>query len=129
MKILVTGATGNVGRYIVADLLAAGHDVRAMPRRPETANLPEGTDVFGGDLTNEDSVISALPGIDKVHLFLNTSAAPNQHQNVTSLIAKSSVEHIVALSSASAGGDSRNMIAQLHLVAEPAVRNSGTPAT
>jgi uncharacterized protein YbjT (DUF2867 family) len=35
VKILVTGATGFVGRHVTAALEAAGHDVSAMTRRPE----------------------------------------------------------------------------------------------
>ena len=38
--VVVTGATGNVGRPLVAGLLAAGADVRGVSRRPESAGLP-----------------------------------------------------------------------------------------
>jgi uncharacterized protein YbjT (DUF2867 family) len=38
--ILVTGATGNVGRELVAQLRAAGRTVRALTRNPQSANLP-----------------------------------------------------------------------------------------
>ncbi|GLZ34997.1 nucleotide-diphosphate-sugar epimerase [Lentzea sp. NBRC 105346] len=129
MKILVTGATGNVGRFIVDELLAGGHEVRAFTRKPETANLPEGAEVFGGDLGNEADVKAALEGVDKVHLFLNNSAAPGQHQMVAKTIAEAGIPHIVALSSASAGGDPNNLIAQVHLSAEAAVRDSGVAYT
>lgn len=42
MRILVTGATGTVGRHVVGHLAGAGVDVRALTRRPETAGLPGG---------------------------------------------------------------------------------------
>jgi nucleoside-diphosphate-sugar epimerase len=44
--ILVTGATGKVGRYLVAGLLAKGAPVRALTRHPETADLPAAAEVF-----------------------------------------------------------------------------------
>jgi uncharacterized protein YbjT (DUF2867 family) len=44
MMILVTGATGKVGRHLVADLLAAGAEVRALTRDPAAADLPAGAD-------------------------------------------------------------------------------------
>ena len=40
MTIVVTGATGNVGRPLVAELAAAGAEVRAVSRTPESAGLP-----------------------------------------------------------------------------------------
>ncbi|MGK5559334.1 NAD(P)H-binding protein, partial [Actinomadura kijaniata] len=42
---VVTGATGNVGRHVVAELLDAGHKVRALSRDPATAGLPDGAEV------------------------------------------------------------------------------------
>src|SRR5258705_2974618 len=40
--ILVTGATGNVGRPLVTQLAAAGVEVRAVTRQPDTARFPTG---------------------------------------------------------------------------------------
>ena len=42
MTIVVTGATGNVGRPLVMELVRAGAAVRAVTRRPGTADLPPG---------------------------------------------------------------------------------------
>jgi len=50
-RILVTGATGRVGREVVTQLLAAGVPVRALTRRPATAALPADVEVVAGDLT------------------------------------------------------------------------------
>ena len=55
--ILVTGATGFIGRRLVPALLDAGHDVRAMTRRPEAYDGP-GTAV-GGDVHD---AVDARPG-------------------------------------------------------------------
>ena len=51
-NILVTGATGNVGRQVVSQLLATDVQVRAMARSPESADLPRQVEVVRGDLTD-----------------------------------------------------------------------------
>ena len=45
--ILVTGATGNVGRPLVTQLAAAGVEVRAVTRQPDTARFPAGVKAVG----------------------------------------------------------------------------------
>lgn len=67
--ILVTGATGTVGRHVVAQLIAAGQSVRALTRNPATANLPDGVQVVSGDLTAPDTLTSALIGVTAMHLI------------------------------------------------------------
>jgi uncharacterized protein YbjT (DUF2867 family) len=53
--ILVTGATGNVGREVVNLLLDGSEKVVAVTRHPATAALPDGAHVVGGDpLTSID---------------------------------------------------------------------------
>jgi len=54
--VLVTGATGRVGRLVVDELLKAGVPVRALTRRPEAAALPAEVDVVSGDLTLPESL-------------------------------------------------------------------------
>ncbi|MFE5397887.1 NAD(P)H-binding protein [Streptomyces sp. NPDC056568] len=68
-KILVTGATGTVGRQVVAELLARGHAVRALTRDPARAALPEGAEVVRGDLSEPDSLVPALGGVTGLHLI------------------------------------------------------------
>ncbi|WP_309120075.1 NAD(P)H-binding protein [Paenibacillus sp.] len=69
MTILVTGATGNVGRQIVNQLLESGHHVRALTRNPSTAKLPEGVEVVYGDLTEPKTLAPALNGVTGIHLI------------------------------------------------------------
>lgn len=72
---MVTGATGKVGRQVVAQLVDKGVEVRALVRAAPTARLPDGVEVVTGDLTDVDSVRAALVGVDKVFLvwpFFNT---------------------------------------------------------
>jgi uncharacterized protein YbjT (DUF2867 family) len=75
--ILVIGATGNVGRQVVAELTDAGADVRALARRP--ARLPNGVEVTPGDLTDPAGLVPALTGVEAVFLvwpLLGAEAAP-----------------------------------------------------
>ncbi|MEV6313787.1 NAD(P)H-binding protein [Streptomyces sp. NPDC051776] len=81
--ILVTGATGKVGRNVVEELREAGVAVRALAREPAAAEFDAraGVDVevMRGDLTDPRSLVPALRGVDAVFLlwpFLTTKAAP-----------------------------------------------------
>jgi uncharacterized protein YbjT (DUF2867 family) len=68
-KILVTGATGNVGREVAARLVSARADARAFVRDPRTTRLPEGTEAAEGDLSIPVSLKRALTGIGTVFLI------------------------------------------------------------
>lgn len=69
MRILVTGATGQVGRHLVTHLHGAGHDVRALTRNPAAAGLPAGVEVVAGDLTDVSTLGPAFDGVDAAHLI------------------------------------------------------------
>ncbi|MEO8621471.1 MAG: NAD(P)H-binding protein [bacterium] len=73
--ILVTGATGRVGRLVVDELLGAGVPVRALTRRPDQATIPAGAEVVRGDLTVPDSLDAALAGVDTVFLVWTAAIA------------------------------------------------------
>jgi uncharacterized protein YbjT (DUF2867 family) len=66
--VLVTGATGQIGREVVARLRNAGVGIRAMTRNPRSANLPADVDIVGGDLSAPDSLDACLNGVDSVFL-------------------------------------------------------------
>lgn len=66
---LVTGATGNVGRYIVDQLIEKGQRVRAFTRSPENASLPEEAEIVKGDLTRPETLSAALKGVTGLHLL------------------------------------------------------------
>jgi len=55
MTILVTGATGNIGRCVVDRLVGASQRVRAMTRDPRTARLPTGVEVVYGDFERPET--------------------------------------------------------------------------
>jgi nucleoside-diphosphate-sugar epimerase len=59
--VLVTGATGRVGRAVINLLVEAGVPVRALARRPEAAaTLPANVEVVTGDLTVPGSLDAGL---------------------------------------------------------------------
>src|SRR4029453_13930082 len=66
--ILVTGATGNVGPELVAQLRPAGPAVCALTRNPNAANLPGDVEIVAGDLSAPDTLGPALDGVDDVFL-------------------------------------------------------------
>ncbi|NLU68348.1 NmrA family NAD(P)-binding protein [Streptomyces sp. HNM0574] len=69
MTILVTGATGTVGRPLVEQLLAAGHRVRALTRDPSRAGLPDGVEVAAGNLAATGCLPEVFAGVTAAHLI------------------------------------------------------------
>jgi uncharacterized protein YbjT (DUF2867 family) len=69
MKILVAGATGTVGGQIVKQLSELGHQVLALTRNPAKANFPAEVEVVVGDLTKPETLMSALEGVNSLHLI------------------------------------------------------------
>ncbi|WSK66808.1 NmrA family NAD(P)-binding protein [Streptomyces sp. NBC_01276] len=68
-RILVTGATGTIGRHIVSSLDEAGRRVRALVRDPAGAALPEGVEVVRGDLSSPGTLEAALRDVESVYLM------------------------------------------------------------
>ncbi|KAA2261376.1 NAD(P)H-binding protein [Solihabitans fulvus] len=103
MTILVTGATGTVGRGVVGQLVAAGQHVRALTRDPAAARLPAEVEVIAGDLTRPDTMLKAFDGVDRVH-YLPTFAVPERTAELAKsfvhLAEDAGVRRIVCLSGA-----------------------------
>lgn len=68
-RILVTGATGNVGKHVVSQLAGAGLQVRALVRDPDRAKLPDGIEVVKGDLSAPETLEPALKDVESVFLI------------------------------------------------------------
>lgn len=124
--ILVTGSTGNVGGEVVRALIEAGHQVRALVRRPQQSMLPPGVEEVVGDLNRPETLAAALVGVRGVFLL-------SGYQDMPGLLAqmrRARVERVVLLSSGcTVGGSMSNAIARYNILSEIAVRESGIPWT
>lgn len=120
MTILVTGATGNVGRHVVRGLAEAGARVRAMTRNPGGATFPDGVEVVRGDLDAPDGI--PLDGVDGLFLFVHSPSA----RDVVDLAVKAGARRIVVLSS---GAVTHGYDTGYHLPVERAVEASGVEWT
>ena len=69
-RILVTGATGFIGRRLVRALVEAGHDVKAMTRHPETYDGP-GRPVRG-DVAERASLTEPLEDVDVAYYLVHS---------------------------------------------------------
>ncbi|MFC4590148.1 SDR family oxidoreductase [Sphaerisporangium corydalis] len=118
MTILVTGATGNVGRLVVARLVEAGARVRALTRAPGRASFPGGVEVVQGDLTDPATLPAAFEGVDSVYLFPVAETA----REVTRLARRAGVRRAVVLSS---GAVTMGADTAFHLPVELAAQESG----
>jgi len=114
-KILVTGATGTVGRQVVSQLLDTGSDVRALVRDPDSADLPGGVELLRGDLSDPASLAAALDSVGAVFLvwpFTSPEAATDIAPGVVEMIAEQG-RRIVYLSADAAGGKPESFWAKL----------------
>ncbi|WP_374473123.1 SDR family oxidoreductase [Phenylobacterium sp.] len=99
MTILVTGATGRVGRHVVQQLVSRGADVRVLVRDPTKAGFGPSVQVAQGDLLDLESLRAAFAGVRTLFL-LNAVAADEFTQAliVLNVAREAGVERVVYLS-------------------------------
>jgi uncharacterized protein YbjT (DUF2867 family) len=120
MRILVLGATGNIGMAITVAALAAGHPVRAVSRSGK--GLPQGVDARAGDLNDAATIAPALDGVEAVF----TLAGYDGLGATLADAAGARVRRVVLLSSSAApSGNRHNAVARYHIESEDLVRASG----
>src|SRR5258708_6945509 len=98
--ILVTGATGNVGREVVRLLVAGGEQVEAVTRHPATSASPAGA-VVEGDPTRPQTLKSALSGVEAIMISpraLGDVTAGKATAELLALAAERGVKRVVVLS-------------------------------
>jgi uncharacterized protein YbjT (DUF2867 family) len=130
-KVLVTGATGNVGSRVVGKLRDLGVPVRAFVRDAgrAAAVLGDGVEVAVGDFANAASVRRALDGVEGV--FLACANVPSQVEHETIVIdaaAGAGVRRVVKLSAFGAEVGSPVAFWDWHGRIEDHLRASGVPA-
>lgn len=120
--ILVTGATGSVGRHVVDGLLKEGQFIRAVTRNPATANLPPAVEVVAGDLSNPNEL--PLEDVTKAYLV----AMGDRPVEVAQALADNGVTTAVLLSTSEVQDDTEEQpgaIAARHAAFEEAIQRSG----
>jgi NAD(P)H dehydrogenase (quinone) len=135
MKLLVTGASGHLGRLVVDSILERGvtaGDVVALARTPEAvADLAErGVEVRRADYDDRASLDAAFAGIDRI-LFVSGSAVGRrmvQHANVIEA-AKGAGVGLVAYTSITRADTSDLQLAAEHRATEELLAASGVPHT
>ena len=131
-KILVTGATGNVGGAVITNLVSMGAAVRALVRDESKAQglKHAGVEVVVGELEKPETLDAAFSGVDKV--FLLTPVSPNavtQASNGIAAARRAGRLYIVRMSAVKASHQSPSRISRLHADTEDELKASGLPYT
>lgn len=127
--ILITGATGNVGREVVNLLLAGGKKVVAVTRHLATAALPGSAIVVAGDPTRPQTLVSELRGVEAVFISpraLGDATAGGATAELLKLAAEQGAQRVVVVSAVTleyGGGYQR--FADAFKAVEDAARASG----
>jgi uncharacterized protein YbjT (DUF2867 family) len=127
--ILVTGATGKIGRPLVHELAARDAKLRVLVRDPaRAADLPASAERVVADLDRPATLAPAFAGVDRV--FLLTPGIGIAHTTHAVAAAQDAgVTHIVHLSSTNVLGDPMPAMGRWHHDREEIIRASGIPAT
>ena len=133
-KILLTGATGNVGGAVIANLTAMSADVRALVRDESKAQglRDAGVEVVIGDLDKPETLDAAFRGADRV--FLATPVSPDQvalAHNGIAAAERAGSPHIVRLSAGAldTAADSPARVTRQHAEIDAELEASGLPYT
>jgi len=124
--ILVTGATGNVGRNVVSGLVDAGVEVRAISRHASVSGLPPRVDVVEGDLSDPDVLVRSLADVDTVFLIWKQVSTRNHPAAIDALARH--VRRVVYVSSLHVDDDADEQLhpmSQTHADIERRIQRSG----
>jgi uncharacterized protein YbjT (DUF2867 family) len=138
LNVLVTGATGKQGGHLVRELLARGHSVRALTRKPESPAAAEladrGVTIVPGNFDDEGSLERAARGVDTVFAMSTpfeggAKTETNEGINIVRAAVRVRVKHLVY--SSVAGADRATGIPHFDskFEVEKEIRRSGVPFT
>lgn len=127
--ILISGATGHIGRELVPQLLDRHESVRLLVRDPARASgFPVEAERVVGDLTEPDALPAALDGADRLFLLFPGI----DHDPVDALLAearRAGVQRLVYISSYAVGIDPMPAMGRWHGEREALIARHGIPAT
>jgi uncharacterized protein YbjT (DUF2867 family) len=128
--ILITGATGNVGKELVKILMAKGESLRVVTRdEKKVAHLDARIERVIGEVADEAVAERAVKGVDRIYMFpLITDVEHRSNSLLLEKAKKAGVKHIVMLSSLGAQAEF-SKIGKLHRDKEVLVEKSGVPWT
>ncbi|MFF9853566.1 SDR family oxidoreductase [Streptomyces litmocidini] len=126
--IVVTGATGNVGRPLVEMLVAAGEEVTAVSRRP-AGGLPAGVTHRRGDLADVDGLKGLFEGAEAVYLLVAGLGDELRPREIVAAAVACGVRRIVFQSSQLVGTRTDSVSHEILRAFEAAVRESGVEWT
>jgi uncharacterized protein YbjT (DUF2867 family) len=125
-QLLLTGATGRLGKLVATELNQQGVAWRAFVRRPDAAKSLGAAEIVEGDFHTPASVMQAVDGIRT--MILISGDAPDQDVqeiNVVNAAKNAGVQHIVKLSAQSAGLTPPVSFGRKHIQVEKAIEQSG----
>ncbi|HTB21883.1 MAG TPA: NAD(P)H-binding protein [bacterium] len=123
--ILLTGATGTVGRELAAQLLEGNEKIRVLVRDPAKAEHLKGrAEIVQGDLEQADTLAAAMKGADHVFL-LTVDQATATDANVIAAAKAAGVAHVVKLSTSFVANDPQTAIGAWHAEKEQLLKDSG----
>lgn len=127
--ILITGATGHIGRELLPQLAARGEPVRVLVRDPARAeDLPPAVERIVGDLADAGTLPPALEGVDSLFvLFPGIDHAPVDGLLAAARVA--GVRHLTYLSSYAVGIDPLPAMGRFHHEREQLIAAHAIPAT
>ncbi|MFC4388983.1 SDR family oxidoreductase [Gracilibacillus marinus] len=133
MKILVTGATGNLGSKVVESLLKSipASELVVSVRNPEKAEglRARGVEVRHGDFDRPETLDNAFTGIDRLLIISadgDNETRIHQHSNAVQAAERAGVKFIAYTSIANAT-ESKNLMAPPHVATEAAIIKTGIP--
>ena len=123
--ILVTGATGTIGRELVAQLLADNIKFRVLVRDPaKVAHLQGKAEIVQGDLEKPETLAPAVAGVD--HIFLLTvDQDTSSDANLLNAAKAAGAKHVVKLSTNFVGNKVLGGVGTWHQEKEEFVKASG----
>jgi len=125
--ILVTGATGQIGRLVIEELLNRDVPVRAFVRREDGLSdlKNESLEVAIGTFEDRKSIEEAVKGVTRLFLIARDNPEQvSQHENVIRVAEQAGVKHIVKLSAFGASKDSPVALMRWHYETEDRLKNS-----